>query len=63
MRKVAEISYDGFVNRDEKTGRFGVLVPGLNPAQTISERLAAYDDKDVRVTIVIEERSEKEVWG
>lgn len=60
---MAEYSYDGFVNRDVTTGRFSVLAPGLNPAQTISERLAAYDDKDVRVTILIEERPEKEVWG
>lgn len=59
MRKAGEITYDGFVNRDEKTGRFGILVLGEDPHNQMSERLAAYDDKHVRVALTVEDISEE----
>lgn len=61
MRKIAEITYDGFVNKDDATGRFSVLAPGVDPEKEMSGRLSAYNDKDVRVVITVVELS-GDVW-
>lgn len=54
MRNVTEISYGACIQRDEKTGLLSVSAPSPEQAKDMSEWLDEYEDKNVKVTIIIE---------